>query len=56
MRKVAEYLEHAQQCRQMARTALPEHRQQYEDMAVTWEQLAENRQKQLKQEGTSDEI
>jgi len=45
MKKVEEYLEHAAECRQMAQTALPEHRQQLEDMAKTWEQLAEARQR-----------
>jgi hypothetical protein len=47
MKKVEEYLQHAAECRRMLQTALPEHRQQLEDMAKTWEQLAEARQRTL---------
>ena len=47
MRKIEEYLEHAAECREMARTALPSHRQQLEQMAETWDQLAEARKRQL---------
>ena len=45
MKKVEEYLQHASECRQMLRTALPEHREQLEDMANTWEQLADARRR-----------
>ena len=41
MRKIHEYLQHAAECRDMARTASPSHRQQLEQMAETWEQLAD---------------
>ena len=47
MQKVEEYLHHAAECRDMARTALPAHRHQLEQMAETWEQLAEARKRQL---------
>jgi hypothetical protein len=48
MKKLHEYLQHAAECRDMARTAQPAHRQQLEQMAETWEQLAETRKRQLK--------
>ena len=39
-----------------ARTAPPAHRQQLEQMAETWEQLADARRRQLKKQGkTADE-
>ena len=38
----------------MARTAQPQHRVQLEDMAQTWEQLAEARRKQLERDGQSE--
>ena len=47
MRKLHEYREHAAECREMARTAPPSHRQQLEQMAATWEQLAVARQRKL---------
>jgi hypothetical protein len=47
MKKVEEYFKHATQCRDMARTAQPQHRQQLEAMAATWEQLASDRKAQL---------
>ena len=43
VKKVEEYLEHASECRTLARAAPQAHRQQLEDMAQTWEQLAEVR-------------
>ena len=46
MKKVEEYLQHAAECRDMLRTASPAHRQQLEQMADTWEQLAKNRKRQ----------
>jgi len=51
MKKRHDYLQHATECRPMARTASPRHRQQLEDMARTWEQLAEARKRQLEKEG-----
>ena len=47
MKKVEEYLEHAAECREMAQSAPPQHRQQLEEMAKTWEQLAEARHREL---------
>ncbi|MGB6351082.1 MAG: hypothetical protein WBG10_13745 [Pseudolabrys sp.] len=55
MRKLYEYREHANECRKMARTAIPSHRQQLEQMAETWEQLAEARLRQLRKEGKTAE-
>ena len=56
MKKLHEYIQHAAECRQMARTALPNHRAQLQQMAATWEQLAEGRKKQLEKEGkTADD-
>jgi hypothetical protein len=47
MKKRSDYLKHAEECREMARTARPEHKTQLEEMARTWEQLAETRSKRL---------
>lgn len=55
MRKMHDYLKHAAECRDMARTAPPTHRQQLEQMAETWEQLAQARKRQLERQGKSDE-
>ena len=55
MKKMHEYLEHAAECREMARTALPAHRQQLEQMALTWEQLAEARKRHLEKNGRAEE-
>jgi len=49
MKKVEEYLQHAAECREMLITALPQHREQLEQMAKTWEQLAEARQRIIDQ-------
>ena len=56
MKKVSEYLQHARECRDMARHARPEHRTQLENMALTWEQLAESRQKKLSKDGQPVEL
>lgn len=48
MKKVDEYLQHAAECREMARvSSLAHHRQQLEEMAKTWEQLAEVRGREI---------
>jgi hypothetical protein len=39
----------------MARTAPPAHRQQLEQMAATWEQLAAARQRKLLKVGKTDD-
>ena len=55
MKKFDEYIKHAEECRDMARTAQPSHRAQLEEMAQTWEQLAEARRRQLEKEGKTEE-
>jgi hypothetical protein len=48
MKKVEEYHQHAAECRDKARvSALAHHRQQLEEMAKTWEQLAEVRGREI---------
>ena len=49
MKKIEEYLQRAAECRAMAESAQTqtEHRQQLEEMAKTWEQLAEARRQQM---------
>jgi hypothetical protein len=39
----------------MARKARPEHRQQLENMAITWDQLAESRRLKIAREGSPAE-
>lgn len=56
MKKLHEYREHAAECREMARTAPPAHRQQLEQMAATWDQLASARQRKLKKLGPVDGV
>ena len=51
VKKVEEYLRHAAECRDMARTAPPSHRQQLAQMAETWEHLAAARKQQLEKPG-----
>ena len=55
MKKLHEYLEHAAECREMARTAPPSHREQLTNMAETWEQLADSRKRKLEREGKSED-
>jgi hypothetical protein len=47
MDKVKEYLRRAAECRDMARTASPLHYGHFEKMAQSWEQLAEDRKRQI---------
>jgi hypothetical protein len=54
VRKLSEYREHAAECRELARTAPPTHRQQLEQMATTWEQLAVARHRKLLRQGNTD--
>jgi len=54
MKKIEEYLEHARECRAMARVASEAHRAQLEEMARTWEQLAEARRRKLEKEGNTE--
>jgi hypothetical protein len=55
MKKLHEYMHHAAECRDMARTAPPSHRQQLENMANTWDQLAEARRRKLERDGTTED-
>jgi hypothetical protein len=55
MKKLEEYLRHAAECRDMARTAQPAHREQLENMAATWEQLADVRKRQLLKLGKTED-
>jgi hypothetical protein len=50
MKKIHEYLQHAAECRELARNAAPSHRA-LEQMAETWEQLAEARRRDLHKRG-----
>jgi len=51
MRKVAEYEQHAKECRDMARRMRDQHhKKQLEDMAETWEMLASERATQRAKE------
>jgi hypothetical protein len=50
-----EYLMHAAECREMARTAHADHKDQLENMADTWEQLAEARKKKLLSGGLNED-
>jgi hypothetical protein len=55
VKKLDEYLKHADECHDMARTAQPSHRAQLEDMARTWDKLAEARRRQLEKDGKTEE-
>ena len=55
LRKISEYEQHAAECRAMARSASPAHRAQLEQMAQTWDQLADARRRQLAKQGKSPE-
>ena len=55
MKKLDEYLKHAAEYRDMARTSLPSHRIQLERMAQTWEQLAETRKQQMEKHGKTED-
>jgi hypothetical protein len=54
LKKLEEYLMHAAECRDMARTATPAHKAQLENMAETWE-LAEARRKMLQARGLTED-
>ena len=53
VKKIVDYLRHATECRDMARSASPTHRHQLEQMAEVWEQLAEARRHELEKHGKS---
>jgi hypothetical protein len=48
MKKVSEYLQHAEECQQLARMAQsPEHREMLLSMAATWTSLAKDRREKM---------
>ena len=53
-RKLADYMQHALECRRLARVLnMPEHRQSLLDMASTWEKLADERTARMTPERTA---
>jgi hypothetical protein len=56
LKKVEEYLQHAKECREMASRAGGEQKRQLENMAATWEQLAEGRKRQLVKQLTPGKV
>ena len=55
MKKAAEYLEHAHQCRILAASATnPKHREMLSHTATIWESLARNREQRLARQQTTD--
>lgn len=52
---MTDYLRHAGECRDLARSALPTYKRQLEQMAEVWEQLAEARRRTLETAGKSVE-
>jgi hypothetical protein len=55
VKKFNEYLQRAAECRDMARNAHARHKAQLENMAVTWELLAESRKKILMARGLTQD-
>jgi hypothetical protein len=55
VKKLQEYIQHAAECREMARTATPTQRAQLEQMAETWEALAQARKTKMEKPGRSEE-
>ena len=55
VKKIHEYREHAAECREMVRVASPTHRQQLEQTAATWEQLAVARARKLAKQGKAED-
>ncbi len=51
MKKVQEYQAHADECREMTRTASQQH--QLENMVATWQQLSDAHKKQLEKDSKS---
>jgi hypothetical protein len=50
MKKASEYRRHAEECRQLARSAdSEEHRQLLSRMAATWDSLADERESKVQQ-------
>jgi hypothetical protein len=56
LKKLHEYQQHAAECRDMAaHTPSLTHRQQLENMAATWDQLADARRRKLEKLGKTQE-
>jgi hypothetical protein len=56
LKKLHEYLEHAAECRDMARTvSAAGHRDQLIQMAETWEQLAAARKRKMERDGKAED-
>jgi hypothetical protein len=54
MKKMSEYRQHATECRNLAASMLAEeHREQLLAMAVTWERMAEERERALRDAGVT---
>jgi hypothetical protein len=52
MRKISEYEQYAEECRQLARSSTdPKYKATLEKMARAWETVAEERRKRLTEEG-----
>ena len=47
LKKISEYYEHAEECRQLAKSASAEHATTLNNMARTWENLAREREEHL---------
>jgi hypothetical protein len=47
VKKVEEYYQNVAKCREVAETASPVHRKQLEEMAESWERLAQARRHRL---------
>ena len=57
MKKTSEYYEHAQECRELARTAVgEEQRAMLETMARTWEGLARDREHRMARKEKIDKL
>ncbi|HEY1981857.1 MAG TPA: hypothetical protein VGH13_17415 [Xanthobacteraceae bacterium] len=55
MRKLSEYKSHADECRKMATLMKnAEHKKQLQQMAETWDMLAQEREKQLTKTAEKD--
>ncbi len=55
MIKLSALQKHAAECREMARTASPQYRAQLEAMALTWDELAKARKRELAKQGKTEE-
>jgi hypothetical protein len=57
LKKISEYLQHAEDCATLARAARnPDEREMISKMAETWKGLAEARQRKLAKDGHGDHV